>query len=307
MASRRDAGHDTRTGTARLRRRRRVGTARARGRTWVLFLPARSSAMPRTVEPTLDPRTPSGRSRINTAGTWLRSPGPAWSASGVIVLADGSYAAESTYGRSRLEQEADYYAPRRRKIVTMPGDYFSLVVHWSDRGNYYHWVHDTLTQLYEVMDLVPAGTRFIVPSDLKPFQQESLRLVGIGDEQTRAFPGKEAWELETLHFAPPCQLGQRPAGRRRLGAATRSSTVRDRRATGAPHLRQPARRPTPTRERAGGRGAPGTGTASRPSSPRNLTLREQVAAFSQAEIRVDARRRVHQHAVRGARDSRSST
>ncbi len=109
------------------------------------------------------------------------------------------------YGRRNVERDPAYLIPRRRPVVTKSGDYFSLVVNWAVQaeGNYYHWLHDTVERLFGVVPLLPAGTMFVVPATLKPFQYETLGLVGIEDHQLVHFSGEEVWELETLHFAPP--------------------------------------------------------------------------------------------------------
>ena len=119
------------------------------------------------------------------------------------MLPDGRPAAESVYGAAQLTQESDYTEPRRKRTVAKEGDYFSLVVNWSAAGNYYHWMHDTLTRLYGVGDFLPPQTKYVVPADLRPFQEDSLRALGIGEDRMARFDGTEVWELETLHFAPP--------------------------------------------------------------------------------------------------------
>jgi hypothetical protein len=123
---------------------------------------------------------------------------------GMVRLPDGSFAAESVYGRAQVEQDPAYYAPRRRPVVAQQGNYFSLVVNWAVQaeGNYYHWLHDTLQRLHGVMPILPTDTRFIVPANLQPFQRETLQLIGLKEDQLAPFSGDEDWELETLHFAP---------------------------------------------------------------------------------------------------------
>ena len=171
----------------------------------VLFPPERiTRRLPRTVEPAidaayLDRQVADLRGRYLVTVDGARLVGP----HGLVVLPDGSYAAESVYSREVLETEPDFAEPRRRRHTIQRGDYFSLVVNWSHAGNYYHWFHDTLTRLFGVIDALPPGTRFIVPADLRPFQAESLRVLGITGDQLVAFDGELVWELERLHFAPP--------------------------------------------------------------------------------------------------------
>ena len=124
---------------------------------------------------------------------------------GLIVLPDGSYSSESVYARRVLEEDSDYRSRKQRPTISKPGTYFSLVDVWTVRsgGIYYHWLHDTLERLVGVLDLLPQGTKFIVPDDLKPFQLETLRLVGIEEELLVRYSGNEVWELERLYFSPP--------------------------------------------------------------------------------------------------------
>jgi capsular polysaccharide biosynthesis protein len=159
--------------------------------------------MPRTVEPELydeyairrvaDQR---GRYLVPVRGARLIG------AKGLVILPDGSFAAESRNSLPELENDPDYLARRRRKVVSKPGNYFSLVLRWSATPNYYHWFHDTLTRLHGVRDNLPPDTTFVVPANLNQYQQDSLRLMGIADNQRVPFNGEEVWELDTLHFAP---------------------------------------------------------------------------------------------------------
>ena len=159
--------------------------------------------MPRSVEPELHDEytirrvaNQLGRYLVPVRGTRLIG------ARGLVMLSDGSFAAESVNFKPQLGQDPDYVAPRRRKVVSKPGNYFSLVVHWSGTRNYYHWFHDTLTRLHGVLEYLPSDTTFVVSANLRQFQQDSLRLMGIADHQCAPFNGEEVWELETLHFAP---------------------------------------------------------------------------------------------------------
>ncbi len=122
---------------------------------------------------------------------------------GVVMLPDGLVASESIYNRPVLAAEPDYFTVKRRPRVAKPGNYYSLLVHYARRGVYYHWVHDTLERLYGVVEVLPPDTRYVVPAGLLPYQLETLRAVGVEDDQVVPFDGEEVWELETLHFAPP--------------------------------------------------------------------------------------------------------
>ena len=244
--------------------------------------------VPRTVEPQVTPNyldrlvaNQKGRSLVALEHARLVG------RSGVVVLPDGSFAAESVYNRALLEEEPAYQAPRRRARA-QAGNYFSLMVIWANGGNYYHWFHDTLTRLFGVVDLLPADTKYIVPAALAPFQLESLRLLGVGEDRIVRFTGDEAWELETLHFAPPTTN----SGSDRRDA---DQWVRDRILDGYGIVSGAAdRRIFVSRRHASERRLANEvdverflrGYAFETCIPEDLSLREQVALFSEAAIVV---------------------
>jgi hypothetical protein len=170
----------------------------------VLFEPRQiTRRMPRTVEPELHDvyaarrvAQQSGRYLVPVRGARLIG------ARGLVMLPDGSFAAESVWGTPELKRDPNYVAPVRRQVVAKPGNYFSLVVHQSGTRNYYHWFHDVLTRLHGVLEHLPSDTTFVIPPNLREFQQDSLCLMGIPDDRLAPFNGEEVWELATLHFAP---------------------------------------------------------------------------------------------------------
>jgi len=121
---------------------------------------------------------------------------------GLVFLPDGRLVSASVFGNAVLEAEPEFSRVARRRRVTKPGRYFSLLVLYAREGIYYHWVHDTLELLAGVLDVLPPDTRFIVPATLRPYQHETLRVLGI-DDRLEPFSGDEVWDLETLFFAPP--------------------------------------------------------------------------------------------------------
>jgi capsular polysaccharide biosynthesis protein len=170
-----------------------------------MLFPSRriTRAVPRTVEPEIDRQyldrliaDQRGRYLVPIHGAQLIG------GSGLVVLPDGCFASESVYERSVLESDPDYYSPPRRPRVVKHGNYFSLLVIWSKNGGYYHWLHDTLQRLFRVVEWLPPDTQYIIPANLRPFQRETLHLLGIHEDQVVPFTGDEVWELEALHFAP---------------------------------------------------------------------------------------------------------
>jgi capsular polysaccharide biosynthesis protein len=121
---------------------------------------------------------------------------------GLVLLPDGAFTSEVTFTREHLVQQPAYLARLPRKAHRKRGDYFSLLSLWAHQPNYYHWIHDAMLRLHLLLPHLPNEIRFIVPPDLRPFQLDSLGLLGISPDRLCAYAGKELWELEALYFAP---------------------------------------------------------------------------------------------------------
>jgi hypothetical protein len=122
---------------------------------------------------------------------------------GLIVLPDGAFGSETTFGPHHLIEQAAYATPLPAKARNKRGNYFSLISIWAHHPNYYHWVHDSLLRCHLILPLLPEDTRFIVPPKLRRFQLDSLALLGISPDRLCSFTGDQLWDLETLYFAPP--------------------------------------------------------------------------------------------------------
>lgn len=123
--------------------------------------------------------------------------------SGLVILPDGSYAAEVTFGRAHLEGDPAYYGGPPKVVQKKGGCYFSLLLLWAGTGSYYHWMQDVLPRLYLTLEWLPDDVRMIVPTNLRPYQKETFALLGLPEARLCYFSGTEAWELEALYFAPP--------------------------------------------------------------------------------------------------------
>ena len=123
---------------------------------------------------------------------------------GLVVLPDSSFAAEIANGAQNLTADTDYLTfSRHTRRIPKAGKHFSFLMKWCRSGNYYHWIHDILLKSYPVLDMLPPDAKFIVPTDLSPFQHETLRLMGIRPEQLEYFDGKGVLVLEEHYFSPP--------------------------------------------------------------------------------------------------------
>ena len=129
----------------------------------------------------------------------VRLAGPA----GLVVLPDGSFAAESIFERGHVERSPVYRAPLPAQAARKPGRYYSLVIEYALDGNYYHWIHDAVLRLHLILPHLPPDVQFIVPPKLKRYQLDTLALLGISADRLVPYDGSELWELETLYFSPP--------------------------------------------------------------------------------------------------------
>lgn len=158
---------------------------------------------PHTIEPEIDAEYIK-RYTGNLKGRYLARMNGAriMGENGIVMLPDGSFAVESIYTEKMLEQDALYQTPPTRFRRTK-GNFFSLVVTWSKSGNYYHWLHDSLSRLYRAAERLPADTQFIIPAKTQRFQDDSLTLLGIPPERRVRLGANDALELDTFYFAPP--------------------------------------------------------------------------------------------------------
>lgn len=122
---------------------------------------------------------------------------------GIVMLPDDQIATQSIFGNAVIKAEPEFTRIAQRPRVAKPGRYFSLLVLYARKAVYYHWMHDTLEQLFGVIDVLPADTKLVVPAGLRPYQTESLRAIGITEDRLARFDAEEVWEPEVLYFAPP--------------------------------------------------------------------------------------------------------
>ena len=85
------------------------------------------------------------------------------------------------------------------------GDFYSLLILFARGHNYYHWVHDVVLRLHDIVDRLPLTARFVVPSHRRPFEDEYLSIAGVNAERLWEFDGGIV-QLENLYFSPPSAL-----------------------------------------------------------------------------------------------------
>jgi hypothetical protein len=159
---------------------------------------------PRTIEPVVDERFSRMTQYTIPEKYVVRIPRARLiGETGLVVLPDGSFTSEVTFGTHHLVQQRAYFTPLPRKVLRKRGNFFSLLLLWANGDNYYHWVHDAILRLHLILPYLPRDIRFIVPPNLRSFQKDTLALLGVSTDQLCAFSGQDFWELEALYFAPP--------------------------------------------------------------------------------------------------------
>src|SRR3984957_10856420 len=125
---------------------------------------------------------------------------------GLVVLPDGSFSAESIYDVSQLPMAPEFSERLPTAERYQPGNYYSLPIWGAEIGGrlyWYHWIHDVVLRLHEIVDRVPPDTRFIVPPNRLPVQDELLALAGVGADRLWEWDGSGVLRLENLYFSPP--------------------------------------------------------------------------------------------------------
>jgi capsular polysaccharide biosynthesis protein len=122
---------------------------------------------------------------------------------GVFVLPDGSFCVESIYERYLLTEASTFKRSLPRNEAFYPGDYYSLIIKFAIAPNYYHWMHDVVLRLHDVVQRLPADTRFVVPPRRQEFQNEALAVVGLGPDRLFELDSEGVTRFEHLYFSPP--------------------------------------------------------------------------------------------------------
>ncbi len=175
---------------------------------WVIDLAFTTTRpLPKTIEPEVHPDFAPLCSFAVPERALVRIPnGRLRGQDGFVVLPDGAFPGEliamTREGRhAMLRKERSYFEPLPAHSTQKAGNFYPVLglgVH-----HYYHWTHDVIMRMRGIADLLPPDTQLIVPENMRPFESETLDLLGLGDRPRIPFPTGAFWELENLYVVTP--------------------------------------------------------------------------------------------------------
>ncbi len=124
-----------------------------------------------------------------------------------LLMPDKRLCVESAYNERRWRRDPASRYLRLPPPTKLDGNWTSIVSRWipnrgfSNIGHCYgHWLHDALPRL-ALLPEFPPDTKIIVPAGLKPYQKESLEMMGVWD-RCRPTP-EQHLEVEHYFFSSP--------------------------------------------------------------------------------------------------------
>lgn len=173
-----------------------------------------SRPLPRTIEARVDPSFSALRSfpvperaLVKIPHALLRSAAaPPDREVGLVILPTGEYVGELVAltpkgRRSMLRPEPSYREPLPSRVDRKRGNFHALL--GFGVRHYYHWCHDLVMGSRGIAARLPPDTQLITPENLRPFQLETLALLGFDEQRLLPFPSGSCWELENLYVVTP--------------------------------------------------------------------------------------------------------
>ena len=120
---------------------------------------------------------------------------------GFVVLPDGQICYEGNWWRPYLQDHPAYKRRLALKRRRLSGNIYSLLSLWAPE--FYHWFHDVLPRLEMALPHLPPDTRFLINSNPKAWQLDSLIAFGIGPGRLEIQPDGMHTRVEKLWFATP--------------------------------------------------------------------------------------------------------
>jgi capsular polysaccharide biosynthesis protein len=110
-------------------------------------------------------------------------------------------AIEAAWGAICLDDDPAYRQLRRPAPVFLNGAWTSVVARWC--GGFHHWMFDALPRL-AVLSEFPSDINILVPEQLRPYQLETLSMLGVAD---RCRPSAERHLVaERFFFSAPTAM-----------------------------------------------------------------------------------------------------
>ena len=130
---------------------------------------------------------------------WFRHSGARLVGGSLALLQEGKQlVGESVYGEEFQFQDPSYNYLLLPKAELLPGCWTSLISFWY--YEYYHWFTDVLTRL-SLLEEFPAETKILVRKPLRPFQRESLEMLGLLDRVQET--ASKHLMIEEYYFSSP--------------------------------------------------------------------------------------------------------
>lgn len=123
---------------------------------------------------------------------------------GFIQKNNGQFLRETYWSDSALFEYQGLKNWRTLLSRQLAGNWFSMLLYYS--WGYYHWFCDVLPRLYNVQDILPYDTRFIIHKNLPSWMSKSLELMDIPLSRCYGFDGGIPLKIQTLYFAPPVAM-----------------------------------------------------------------------------------------------------
>jgi Glycosyltransferase 61 len=120
--------------------------------------------------------------------------------SGAVVTSNGRLVLESLWDEPHWERSFNP-PPRLPPAARLAGRHASLISLWS-LNNFHHWMFEALPRLALLQLSGVSYDGLIVPEDLRPFQRETLHLMGVSDELLVPFRGNHVQPDELVWAAP---------------------------------------------------------------------------------------------------------